>query len=195
MNLSMSGAPGADFKSGAQRARVVTESWGEHNLYCPNCASPKLRREDEPDGGLGCPRCGSAFRLKCQKTRIGHSFTDGPYATLTRAIRRGDAPGYFVLHYEIVPPLGGENVRHIVDGAWVVRNLLLVPGAALTNEAVVKGPDGVGCRIVLDSLPAAARIPIITTIKSSSAGDTECIMISRPEEVREKFHQFKTKAR
>jgi uncharacterized C2H2 Zn-finger protein len=191
VNLSMSGAPGADVKSGALRARVVTESWGEHNLYCPNCTSPILVARDDVESGFECPRCGSGYRLKCQKTRIGHSFTDGPYTTLTRAIRRGDAPGYFVLHYEIVPPLGGENVRQIVDGAWVVRNLVLVPGAALATEAIVKGPDGVGCRIVLDSLPAAARIPIITTIKSSSAGDTECIMISRPEEVREKFRQFK----
>lgn len=187
----MSGAPGADFKSGAQRARAVTESWVEHNLYCPNCTSPTLVALNDVDNGFECPRCGSGYRLKCQKTRIGHSFTDGPYTALARALRRGDAPGYFVLHYEIVPPHGGENVRHISDGAWVVRNLLLVPGGALTTGAIVRGPDGVGCRIVLDNLPAAARIPVITTIKSSNAGDTECIMISRPEEVREKFRQFK----
>src|SRR5215469_547261 len=127
MNLSMSSEPGADCKSGAQRARVLTESWGEHNLYCPNSTSPTLVARDEADSGFECPRCGSGYRLKCQKTRIGHSFTDGPYTALTRAIRRGDAPGYFVLHYEIVPPLGGEGVRHVVDGARVVRNLLLVP--------------------------------------------------------------------
>jgi hypothetical protein len=191
MNLSMSGAPGADFTSGTRRARVVTESWGEHNLYCPNCTSPTLVALDNADSGFECPRCQSGYRLKSQKTRIGHSFTDGPYTVLTRAIRRGEAPGFFVLHYEIVPPHGGEGVRNIVDGAWVVRNVLLVPGAALTLAAIVKGPDGVGCRIVLDSLPAGARIPVITTIKSSGAGDTECIMISRPEEVREKFRQFK----
>ena len=177
MNLSMTGASGVDFKTGTQRSRVVVESWGEHHLYCPNCTSPILTLQDDRDGGLECPRCSSEFRLKGQRTRIGHSVTDGPYNVLVRAIRRGEAPGFFVLHYDAA--------------SWTVRDVLLVPGAALVPEAIMRGPDGVGCRIVLDSLPAAARIPIVTTIKSSSAGDTECIMISRPEEVREKFQQFR----
>jgi Dam-replacing family len=42
MNLSMTGELAASYKSGAQRARVVTEAWGEKNLFCPNCSSPKL---------------------------------------------------------------------------------------------------------------------------------------------------------
>src|ERR1017187_6050226 len=40
----MTGDLSAAYKSGAQRARVVTEFWGESNLYCPNCSSPKLSR-------------------------------------------------------------------------------------------------------------------------------------------------------
>ncbi|MGA9776678.1 MAG: DpnI domain-containing protein [Verrucomicrobiia bacterium] len=36
MNLSMTGALAAAYQSGAQRARVVTEAWGEKNLFCPN---------------------------------------------------------------------------------------------------------------------------------------------------------------
>jgi hypothetical protein len=32
---------------------------------------------------------------------------------------------------------------------------------------------------------------MITTIRSASPGGTECIMISRPEEVREKFRRLK----
>jgi hypothetical protein len=177
----MSGAPGADMKGASQRARALTESWCEHNLYCPNCTSPSLTAMDDGDGGFECPRCGSVYRLKGQKSRIGHSFTDGPYARLMRAIRLGKAPGFFILHYDAA--------------SRAVRDLLLVPGRALAPEAIQKGPGGVGCRIVLDNLPPAARIPIITTIKSSSGeGDTECIMISRPEEVREKFQEFKKRA-
>jgi hypothetical protein len=38
----MTGALAAAYHSGAQCVRVVTESWGESNLYCPNCSSPKL---------------------------------------------------------------------------------------------------------------------------------------------------------
>ncbi|MGA3145608.1 MAG: DpnI domain-containing protein [Verrucomicrobiota bacterium] len=32
----MTGELAAAYQSGSQRARVVTESWGESNLYCPN---------------------------------------------------------------------------------------------------------------------------------------------------------------
>ncbi len=182
MQLSMTGASGVDFKSGNPRARVLVESWGEHHLYCPNCSSFVLALLDDAEGGLECPRCSSQFRLKGQRTRIGHSVTDGPYPALLRAIRRnGKAPGFFFVHYDAE--------------SWTVRDVLLVPGGALTPAAIVRGPGGVGCRISLDSLPAEARIPIITTIKSSGIGDTECLMISRPEEVREKFHQFKGRAK
>jgi len=47
----MTGELAAAYRSGSQRARVVPESWGESNLYCPNsdksragCSSPKLSR-------------------------------------------------------------------------------------------------------------------------------------------------------
>lgn len=179
MQLSMTGASGVDFKSANPRARVIVESWGEHHLYCPNCTSPVLALRDDAESGLDCPRCGSQFRLKGQKARLGHSVTDGPYTALMRALRKHEAPGFFFVHYDAA--------------TWTVRDVLLVPGGALTPSALQKGPDGVGCRIVLDTLPPEARIPIITTIKSSGAGDTECIMISRPEEVREKFKQFRKK--
>jgi hypothetical protein len=45
----MTGALAAACQSGSPRAHVITESWGESNLYCPNsdksragCSSPKL---------------------------------------------------------------------------------------------------------------------------------------------------------
>ena len=49
----MTGSLADRFQSGAQRARVVTEAWGEQNLFCPNCSSPKLTWL-EP----GHPACG-----------------------------------------------------------------------------------------------------------------------------------------
>jgi len=47
----MTGELAAAYQSGSQRARVVTESWGDSNLYCPNsdksragCSSSMLAR-------------------------------------------------------------------------------------------------------------------------------------------------------
>jgi type II restriction enzyme len=141
----MSGALGADYKSGSQRARVVTESWGEHNLYCPNCSSPKLGRlaHNTQASDFSCPKCKFWFQLKGQKSRIGNSITDGAYEAMMRAIQRDEAPSYYFLHYEVVPfsPSGEKDgMRGRVEGNWVVRNLLLVPHFAFPPSAIVKRP-------------------------------------------------------
>jgi type II restriction enzyme len=70
MNLSMTGALAAAYHSGAQRARVVTEAWGEKNLYCPNCSSPKLTwlEPGHPASDYSCPKCRFWFQLKSQKS-------------------------------------------------------------------------------------------------------------------------------
>jgi hypothetical protein len=44
MNLPMTGELASAYTSGSQRARVVTEAWEKHNLYCPNCSSANLDR-------------------------------------------------------------------------------------------------------------------------------------------------------
>src|ERR1035441_10423386 len=69
----MTGALAADYHSGAQRARVVTESWGESNLYCPNCSSPKLTwlEPGHPASDYSCPKCRFWFQLKSRKSRTG----------------------------------------------------------------------------------------------------------------------------
>ena len=84
MNLSMTGSLAAAYQSGSQRARVVTESWGESNLYCPNCSSPKLTwlEPGHPASDYKCPKCRFWFQLKSQKSRIGDSISDGAYAAM-----------------------------------------------------------------------------------------------------------------
>ena len=92
-------------------------------------------------------------------------------------MRNGKASGYFFLHYE--------------PGTWTVRNLLLVPLFAVPESAIAR--RATRCHFFLERIPAEARIPIVTTIRSDSAGGTECIMISRPGDVREKFRRLKPK--
>jgi type II restriction enzyme len=189
MNLSMTGELAATYKSNSQRARVVTESWGEHNLYCPNCSSPQLSRlsHNTAAADFSCPKCKFWFQLKGQKTRIGNSITDGAYDAMMRAIRSDDAPSYYFMHYDVA--------------TWTIRNLLLVPHFAFPPSAIIKRPPlaatarragWVGCSFALHRIPADARIPIVTTIKSApNVGGTECIMVTSPEHVREKFQQVK----
>jgi type II restriction enzyme len=209
----MSGELGADYKSGSQRARVVTESWGEHNLYCPNCSSPKLGRlsHNTQASDFACPKCHFFFQLKGQQSRIGNSITDGAYASMMRAIQRDEAPSYYFMHYEIgaFAP-SGEKDRMRGQGEWVVRNLLLVPHFAFPPSAIIKRnpttPKGrskpwIGCNFALNRIPADARIPIVTTRSSGREPahskfnqgllTSAATIITPPEEVRERFRRVK----
>ena len=99
----------------------------------------------------------------------------------------------------------------MVEGDWVVRNLLLVPHFAFPPSAIVKRPPlsstarragWVGCNFALNRIPVDARIPIICTRSSGrqsahsnfnqSRLTSAATLITPPEEVREKFRQIKT---
>ncbi len=168
MNLSMTGALAAVYKSGAQRARVVTEAWGEKNLFCPNCSSPKLTwlEPGHPASDYSCPRCKFWFQLKSKKSRLGDSITDGAYAAMMNAIRHDELPSFYFMQYEIIPSLagageGGPDAAGPDEGRgekpiksprpvplpaqsrgegmlWRVRNLLLVPHFAFPPSAIIK---------------------------------------------------------
>lgn len=111
----MTASLAAAYRSGSQRARVVTEAWGAENFYCPNCVSPRLAQLDNNThaSDYQCPRCGFWYQLKGQKTRLGDTITDGAYAAMMRALREDRAPNYFFLHYEILnaPLPGGAAER------------------------------------------------------------------------------------
>jgi type II restriction enzyme len=173
----MTGALAAAYHSGAQRARVVTESWGESNLYCPNCSSPKLTRlrNNTKASDYSCPACGFWYQLKSQKSRIGESITDGAYEVMMNAIRNDETPNFYFMHYDLA--------------TWSIKNLLLIPSFAFPPSAIIKRKPlsstarragWIGCNFALNRIPADARIAVVT--------EKEIV----PEtEVREKFKRIK----
>lgn len=183
----------AAYKSASQRARVVTELWGEHNLYCPNCSSANLNRERHNTKAIDfrCPTCDFKYQLKGQQTRIGNSITDGAYEAMMAAIRNDETPNFYFMHYDLA--------------TWSIRNLLLVPHFAFPPSAIIKRPPlsptarragWIGCNIALNRIPPDARIPIVTTSASPRLSgekkSRELVQfVSSPEEVREKFRKVK----
>lgn len=155
----------AAYKSGSQRARVVTEFWGEHNLYCPNCSSPKLDRlvANTRASDFFCPTCKFWYQLKGQKSRIGNSISDGAYEAMMAAIRRDETPSFYLMQYDLA--------------TWSVKNLLLIPHFAFPPSAIVKRnplsetarrAGWVGCNIAINRIPPDARIAIVETRERSA---------------------------
>jgi type II restriction enzyme len=177
MNLCMTGVLAAAYHSGAQRARVVTEAWGEKNLFCPNCASPKLTwlEPGHPASDYSCLDCKFWYQLKSQRSAIRDSITDGAYRAMMDAIRQDELPSFYFMQYDLA--------------TWRVRNLLLVPHFAFPPSAIIKrkplAPTArragwVGCNFALKRIPAEARIPVVTESRIAPA-----------TEVREKFKRVK----
>jgi type II restriction enzyme len=173
----MTGKLAAAYTSGAQRARVVTEAWGEANLYCPNCSAPKLSRLEHNTqvSDFSCPNCKFWFQLKGQKTRLGDSITDGAYTVMMQAIQNDETPNFYFMHYELA--------------TWHVKNLLLVPSFAFPPSAIIKRKPlsvtarragWVGCNIALHRIPLEVRIAVVTDNQAAPAS-----------EVREQFKRVK----
>lgn len=168
---------GVPYKSASQRARVITETWGEHNLFCPNCTSPQLTRLEHNAKAYDftCPRCSFSYQLKGQQTRITNSIPDGAYGTMMEAVQNGKTPNFFFMHYDI--------------DTWTIRNLLLIPHFALPISAVIKRKPlsvtarragWIGCNISLSNIPVEARIEVV---KENIAAPEE--------EVRTRFERVK----
>ena len=147
-----------DYTSGAQRARVVTEPWAEENLYCPGCASRRLHsfKANTPAKDYRCPSCEEIFQLKSQKKPFATRIQDAAYSKMCEAIEQDEIPNFFALHYD--------------PERWRVRNLTLIPRFAISLSAIEKrnplSPSAerhgwVGCNILLEFVPAEARISVI----------------------------------
>ena len=166
MNLSMTGQLASAYHSGSQRARVVTEAWGEDNLYCPNCSSPKLTRlsHNTKASDYSCPNCSFRYQLKGQQTRFGNHINDGAYGAMMNAIREDETPNFYFMHYDLA--------------SWSIKNLLLIPSFAFPTSAIIKRKPlaitarragWVGCNIALHRIPADARIAVVTDSLVASA--------------------------
>jgi type II restriction enzyme len=147
-----------NYKSAPQRARVGTESWGANNFFCPSCETPRLTRATHNTVAIDytCPNCRSTFQLKSQSKIFGSKIVDAAYSEMRRAILEDRTPNLFVLHYDL--------------SDWAVRTVILIPHFAFALSAVerrkplapsARRADWIGCNILLNKIPADARIPVV----------------------------------
>jgi type II restriction enzyme len=109
-----------------------------------------------PAVDLDCPDCGAYFQLKAQSHPFSRRIVDAAYSAMVRAIRENRTPNLFALEYAL--------------SDWAVVNLILIPSFAFPLSAIEKRKPlaaharragWVGCNILLDAIPADARIAIV----------------------------------
>lgn len=155
----MPGDLAVGYKNKAQQARVVTEAWGQEELFCANCDSTSLGATPANNRAIDfvCPRCSAPFQLKAKHGPIGSTIGDGAFTAMLAAIREDRTPNLLLLRYEWP--------------AWRVVDLFLIPHFAFPESAIIKRKPlavtarragWVGCNIDLRRTAPEARIPVIT---------------------------------
>ncbi len=158
MNLQLPKGLARGYKSKAQMARVVTEAWGQQNLFCVSCDSPSVDRAPNNAKAVDytCPLCAAGYQLKASAKPIGRKVQDAGYEPMIQAIRSERCPHLLVLQY---------------THEWRVQNLLMVPAFCMTPQIVEKRrplratarrAGWVGCNILLGEVPPDSRVPFVT---------------------------------
>ena len=156
------------YTSNSQRARRVTEAWGETSLYeslllrvCERCAHT-------PAGKRSCDRfpvlrlCSALSTQEPEKT---HSLARArlQLRANARSHSRGPEPHFYLLHYRLP--------------AWLVHDLLLIPRFVITPSAILprkplretaRRKHWQGYTLDLSQIPAVAKISLVV------AGSIRC---------------------
>lgn len=158
MRLELRPEVAVAYKSLSQRARVLTETWVQENLYCPACPSDNLYSAPKGERVIdfSCPNCDEPYQLKSQSHPFGGRVMNSVYEPKIEAIRAGTIPNFLFLQYDL--------------RALVVSNLFVVPKHFMSQSIIerrrplsehARRRGWVGSNILLGNLPTDARIPIV----------------------------------
>ena len=175
MELACDITVAAGYKSPAQIARVVSETWLSRNGYCLVCESETLDRciANTRSTDFTCPQCSQNYELKTFRKRPTYSLVDGAYASLIGRIMDGSVPTLLLLH---------RNASWAIESLTAVHSVFLTPSVVekrrpLTSTAVRAG--WIGCNIRLDRIGPDGEIKLVEKGRARSK-----------EDVRRQFRRF-----
>jgi type II restriction enzyme len=157
MNLEMGQYKPSRFKSNSQIARVVTEAWGEKNLYCAACKASRIirLRHNTKAVDFRCDSCSAAYQLKSSRTWNERRIPDAGYNAMMEAIVQDRTPNLLILQY---------------SPSWAVINLLLIPSFFFTMSTIEKRKPlsqnarragWIGCNILLSAISSHGKLRVI----------------------------------
>ena len=150
--------PTAVYKSGAQKARHLTEGWMAEHGFCPNCDADRLPAlpNNSPVGDFRCAVCTEEYELKAKQGALGSSLQAGAWSVMQKRLAAANNPNLFVMRYD--------------TAANGVTDLIVVPRyfftAAIVRPKNPTWPKGrsapwQGSTILIGLVPDAGRIPLI----------------------------------
>ncbi|MFA6047261.1 MAG: DpnI domain-containing protein [Parcubacteria group bacterium] len=143
-----------NYNSNSQKIRVLTESWVDNEIYCPNCGTNVSSYENNrPVADFFCPSCAEEYELKSKKNSIGTKIVDGAYRTMIERLQCSNNPNFFLLNYDL------KNLE--------ILNFLVIPKHFFIPDIIEKRrplsenarrAGWIGCNISLVGIPQTGKI-------------------------------------
>ena len=135
MNLQLDESVAYNYKSKAQKIRVMSEHWFVENIFCPCCGNVRVEKlpNNSPVADVHCENCGEVFELKSKQNSIGAKIMQ--YSATLSVTDLTLVPKFFFTPdiIEKRKPLSANARR----AGWV------------------------GCNILYDKIPAQGKLPMI----------------------------------
>jgi len=153
MNLSFNVKLADKYKSLSQKAKILTESWVNDQIYCPNCGHLDIDKyaNNKPVADFFCSNCREDYELKSKKDSMGNKIIDGAYGTMIERLKSSNNPNFFFLNYDL--------------GSYKVQNFTVIPKHFFVSEIIVKRnkgikdrPEYIMCSIDLKLIPQSGKI-------------------------------------
>ncbi len=146
------------YESPSQNARVWTESWVGHQLFCPSCGAPSLIKypNNRQVADFFCAACAEDYELKSQKGAFGRKIVDGAFSAMCARLASSNSPNLVLMNYD--------------RARLAVTDLMVVPKQFFIREIIeerrplkptARRAGWIGCNILLSEVPAVGKVYVV----------------------------------
>lgn len=158
MNLTFDKKVAENYKNISQKVRVMSESWVNDSVFCPNCGNCEIKKysNNQPVADFFCLKCSEDYELKSKQNSIGTKVIDGAYRTMIERLTRKNNPNLFLLSYDLV--------KFEVTNFFVIPKYFFVPKIIEKRKplsATARRAGWIGCNILLNDIPQSGKIYIV----------------------------------
>ena len=152
--LSLDLSLAKNYKNNSQKIRVMTESWVQSEIFCPNCGAEIQEYENNrPVADFFCANCREDYELKSKKDALGLKIVDGAFSRMIERLNSQNNPNFFFLNY--------KKTTFDIYNFIIIPKHFFVPNIIEKRNPLAltaKRAGWVGCNILLNKIPESGKI-------------------------------------
>jgi len=167
MKLALNPQIAEQYKSLPNKVKVMTETWVDDEIFCPNCGvNIENYENNRPVADFYCPNCSEDYELKSKKDKLGNKIVDGAYRTMIERLKSANNPNFFFLNYN------AQNFE-VLNFAVIPKHFFVPEIIIKRNQGIPNRPNYIMCSIDLTGIPESGKI---FYIKNKQAADKKIVL-------------------